>query len=107
MVSIWAGSNGYLDDVPIEDVSRFEHDFLENLQRSHEGILTAIRETKALSEDTVTALKDAVEEFRKSFETSSGELLSGEDEQAEPLEHEGQETIARRRPPSPEPAEKQ
>ena len=112
VVSIWAGSNGYLDDVPLEDVSRFEHDFLENLQRSHEGILTAIRETKALSEDTVTALKDAVEEFRKSFETSSGELLSGEDEQAEALEHEGQETIARRRPPEPadkqpEPAEKQ
>jgi len=112
VVSIWAGSNGYLDDVPIEDVSRFEHDFLEYLRRSHEGILTAIRETKALSEDTVTALKDAVEEFRKSFETSSGELLSGEDEQAEPLEHEGQETIARRRPPEPddkqpEPAETQ
>jgi len=105
VVSIWAGSNGYLDDVPIEDVSRFEHDFLENLKRSHEGILTAIRETKALSEDTVTALKDAVEEFRKSFETSSGELLSGEDEQAEALQHEGQETIARRR--QPEPAEKQ
>ena len=105
VVSIWAGSNGYLDDVPIEDVSRFEHDFLEYLRRSHEGILTAIRETKALSEDTVTALKDAVEEFRKSFETSAGELLSGEDEQAEPLEHEGQETIARRR--EPEPAENQ
>jgi F-type H+/Na+-transporting ATPase subunit alpha len=105
VVSIWAGSNGYLDDVPLEDVSRFEHDFLENLKRSHEGILTAIRETKDLSEDTVTALKDAVEEFRKSFETSSGELLSGEDEQAEPLEDEGQETIARRR--EPQPAEKQ
>jgi F-type H+-transporting ATPase subunit alpha len=105
VVSIWAGSNGYLDDVPLEDVSRFEHDFLENLRRSHEGILTAIRETKDLSEDTVTALKDAVEEFRKSFETSSGELLSGEDEQAEALEHEGQETIARRR--EPQPAEKQ
>src|ERR1700719_2214981 len=57
VVSIWAGSNGYLDDVPLEEVSRFEHDFLENLRRSHEGILTAIRETKDLSEDTVTALK--------------------------------------------------
>ena len=112
VVSIWAGSNGYLDDVPLEDVSRFEHDFLENLRRSHEGILTAIRETKDLSEDTITALKDAIEEFRKSFETSSGELLSGEDEQAKALEDEGQETIARRRPPEPaeeqpEPAEKQ
>jgi F-type H+-transporting ATPase subunit alpha len=105
VVSIWAGSNGYLDDVPLEDISRFEHDFLENLRRSHEGILTTIRETKDLSEDTITALKDAVEEFRKSFETSSGELLSGEDEQAEALEHEGQETITRRR--EPQPAEKQ
>jgi F-type H+-transporting ATPase subunit alpha len=98
VVSIWAGSNGYLDDVPLEDVSRFEHDFLENLRRTREGILTAIRETKALSEDTVTALKDAVEEFRKSFETSAGELLSGEDEQAEALKDEGQETITRRVP---------
>jgi F-type H+-transporting ATPase subunit alpha len=98
VVSIWAGSNGYLDDVPLEDVSRFEHDFLENLKRSHEGILTSIRETKDLSEDTITALKDAVEEFRKSFETSAGELLSGEDEQAEALENEGQETITRRVP---------
>ncbi|HLX47798.1 MAG TPA: F0F1 ATP synthase subunit alpha [Streptosporangiaceae bacterium] len=105
VVSIWAGSNGYLDDVPLEDVSRFEHDFLEFLRRSHDGILATIRETKDLSEDTVTALKDAIEEFRGSFETSSGELLSAEDEKAEALEDEGQETIVRRR--QPQPAEKQ
>ncbi len=98
VVSIWAGANGHLDDVPVEDVSRFETDFLDYLRRSHAGILQTIRESLALSEDTVTALKDAVEEFRKGFETSSGELLSGEDEQAEPLESEGQETIARRAP---------
>ena len=65
---------------------------------SHAGILQTIRESLALSEDTVTALKDAVEEFRKGFETSSGELLSAEDEKAEPLESEDQETIARRVP---------
>jgi F-type H+-transporting ATPase subunit alpha len=98
VVSIWAGSNGFLDDVPVDDVSRFETDFLDYLRRSHEGILQTIRESLALSEDTVTALKDAIEEFRKGFETSSGELLSGEDEQSEPLESEGQETIARRVP---------
>src|ERR1700677_2024800 len=98
VVSIWAGSNGYLDDVPLEDVRRFETEFIDFLKRSHEGILTSIRETKDLSEDTVTALKDAVEEFRKSFETSAGELLSGEDEQAEALETEDQETITRRVP---------
>src|SRR6201997_2292035 len=98
VVSLWAGTGGYLDDVPVDDVSRFETDFLDYLRRSHEGILQTIRESLALSEDTVTALKDAVEEFRKGFETSSGELLRGEDEQSEPLESEGQETINRRVP---------
>ena len=102
--SLWSGVNGYLDDVPVEDIARFEHDFLDFLKRSHAGILTTIRETADLSEDTVTALKDAIGEFRKSFETSSGELLSGEDEQAEPLEGTDQEKIARRR--QPENAEK-
>ena len=102
VVSIWAGGNGYLDDVPVEDVSRFETDFLDYLRRSHAGILQTIRESLALAEDTVTALKDAIEEFRKGFETSSGELLSAEDEQSEPLESEEQETIARR-VPKPEP----
>jgi F-type H+-transporting ATPase subunit alpha len=103
VVSIWAGSNGYLDDVPVDDVSRFETDFLDYLRRSHAGILQTIRESLALSEDTVTALKDAIGEFRKGFETSSGELLSGEDEQSEPLESEGQETITRRVPKHPPP----
>ncbi len=106
VVSIWAGGNGYLDDVPIEDVSRFESEFLEYLKRQHAGILQTIRETLDLSEDTITALKDAIEEFRKVFETSSGELLSGEDEPAEALEDEGQEKIARRNPPQPENTEK-
>ena len=98
VVSIWAGGNGYLDDVPIEDVSRFESEFLEYLKRQHAGILQTIRETLDLSEDTITALKDAIGEFRRVFETSSGELLSGEDEPAEALEDEGQEKIARRNP---------
>ena len=98
VVSIWAGGNGYLDDVPIEDVGRFESEFLEYLKRQHAGILQTIRESLDLSEDTITALKDAIEEFRRVFETSTGELLSGEDEPAEPLEDEGQEKIARRNP---------
>ncbi len=102
VASIWSGVNGYLDDVPVEDIARFEHDFLDFLKRSHSGILTTIRETANLSEDTATALKDAIGEFRKGFETSSGELLSGEDESAEALETEDQEKIARRRQPAAE-----
>ena len=98
IVSIWSGTKGKFDDVPVDDVLRFERDFLDYLRRSHAGILQTIRESLALTEDTVTALKDAIEEFRKGFETSSGELLSSEDEQSEPLENEEQETIARRVP---------
>src|SRR6266852_9516034 len=93
VVSIWAGTTGMLDDVPVEDVGRFESELLDYIQREHPGIYDAIRETGDLSEDTVTALKDTLEEFRRTFETSSGELLVT-DEPVEPveeaeIEHEG------------------
>jgi len=100
VVSIWAGSNGYMDDVPAEDISRFETEYLDFLRRQHGGILQAIRETLDLPEETVTALKDAIEEFRGGFQTSSGELLAGADEPAPALDGEGQEQIARRVQPA-------
>ncbi|WP_326820446.1 F0F1 ATP synthase subunit alpha [Streptosporangium sp. NBC_01639] len=75
VVSIWAGTTGELDDVPVEDIRRFETDFLDYLSRESKGIFDSIRETKELSDDTVTALKDAITEFKKTFETASGELL--------------------------------
>jgi F-type H+/Na+-transporting ATPase subunit alpha len=96
VVSIWAGTTGMLDDVPVQDVGRFESELLDFIQREHPGIYDAIRETGDLSEDTATALKDAVEEFRRTFETSSGELLVT-DEPVEPVEEEDieREGIAR------------
>jgi F-type H+-transporting ATPase subunit alpha len=94
VVSIWAGTNGYLDDVPIDDVSRFESEFLDSLKRNNAGILDSIRETSDLSDDTASSLKDAVGQFRATFEKSDGELLVSEDA-AEPLtaEETGQETV--------------
>ena len=65
VVSVWAGTNGYLDDVPIDDVRRFEDEFLDYLQRSHDGVYASIRETRELNDDTATMLKDAIEEFRR------------------------------------------
>ncbi|GAA4218829.1 F-type H+-transporting ATPase subunit alpha [Streptosporangium album] len=79
VVSIWAGTTGELDDVPVEDIRRFETDFLDYLSRENKGIFDSIRETKDLSDDTVTALKDAITEFKKTFETASGELLVNEE----------------------------
>src|SRR5499427_8702728 len=85
VVSVWAGTTGQLDDVPVEDIGRFESEFLDFIQRDRGGIYDAIRETGELSDDTVTALKDAVDAFRRGFETSSGELLVT-DEPVKPVE---------------------
>ncbi len=79
VVSVWAGTGGYLDDVPIGDVRRFEDEFLDDLQRSHEGVYASIRETGELNDDTATMLKDAIEEFRRGFEVSGGGTLGSED----------------------------
>ncbi|TYB67111.1 F0F1 ATP synthase subunit alpha [Nonomuraea sp. PA05] len=94
VASIWAGTTGELDEVPIEDVRRFEGEFLDYIQSSHKGIFDTIRETRELSDDTVTALKDAITEFKKGFTTSSGELLV-KDEPVAPLgaDEVGQEKI--------------
>ena len=97
VIAVWAGTSGYLDDVPIEDIGRFEDEFLDRVQRSHSGIYDTIRETGAVSEDTITALKDAIEDFRRSFETTSSGLLvseePGEDVDEEDVE---QETVKKR-----------
>jgi F-type H+-transporting ATPase subunit alpha len=104
VVTVWAGTSGLLDDVPLEDIRRFEREFLDQLRRDKSGILDAIRETGELSDDTVTALKDAIEEFRRGFETSAGDMLvTGEDEeQVEAVDESevGQEKVARRVPPA-------
>ncbi|WP_214321531.1 F0F1 ATP synthase subunit alpha [Nonomuraea sediminis] len=94
VASVWAGTTGELDEVPVEDIRRFESEFLDYIQTAHKGIFDAVRETRELSDDTVTALKDAITEFKKGFTTSSGELLI-KDEPVAPLEAEevGQEKI--------------
>jgi F-type H+-transporting ATPase subunit alpha len=66
VVSIWAGTNGYLDDVPVEDVRRFEADFHDYLKRKT-SVLTTLGQTNVLDDDTVEALKSAVAEFKKGF----------------------------------------
>ncbi|MGE5288532.1 MAG: F0F1 ATP synthase subunit alpha [Micromonosporaceae bacterium] len=75
VVSIWAGTNGHLDDVPVEDIRRFEDEFLEYVQHTRKGIFDTIAETLELSEDTEAALTEAIGEFKKGFQTSSGEML--------------------------------
>ena len=62
---IWAATNGYVDDIPVEDVRNFETELLKFIRNSHPGLLQAIREKKALTpeitKDLETALKDLKE----------------------------------------------
>ena len=74
VVSIWAGTNGKIDEVAIEDVLRFERELLDYLGRNTE-VLTTLRETNVLSDDTTAALESAVAEFKKEFQTGEGKPL--------------------------------
>lgn len=66
VVSIWAGTNGYLDDVPVEDVTRFEGEFLSHL-RHRSSVLTTIAQTNLLEDSTVDELKSQIADFKQGF----------------------------------------
>jgi F-type H+/Na+-transporting ATPase subunit alpha len=76
VVSIWAGTNGKLDDVPVSDVLRFESELLGYLERNTE-ILTTLRDTNVLDDDTAAALEKAVDKFSLEFLTGDGKTLGG------------------------------
>ncbi|MGO4783967.1 F0F1 ATP synthase subunit alpha [Cryobacterium sp. W22_MBD10_FK3] len=75
VVSIWAGTNGKLDEVPLEDILRFERELLDFLARTT-GILTTLRETNVLTDDTVSELAAAVDAFKREFQTGEGKPLA-------------------------------
>ena len=75
VVSVWAGTTGELDDVPLEDIRRFEAEFLEYVDSQNKGVFASIRDTTDLSDDTVGALKKLIGDFKKTFMTSEGHLL--------------------------------
>ncbi len=85
-VSIWAGTTGKLDDVPKEDILKFEREFLDHLARKTQ-ILTTIRETNNLEDDTINSLEKEIAAFKRVFQTSKGlALVSGDDSKVEALD---------------------
>lgn len=68
VISIYTGTNGHLDDVPVEDVQRFEAELLDALRTRHAGLLDEIRTTGSMPEDQVKA---AVEAFKATFQVSA------------------------------------
>ena len=72
VVAIFLGTRGHLDTVPVEDVQKFEREFLEHMKGSNEGILKEIRESKKLPEELENKLEKAVNDFKKGFATTDG-----------------------------------
>jgi len=85
VVSLWAGTTGKLDPVPVDDVSRFESEFLDYLRRSEPAILDTIRETSKFGDDSASSLESAYDAFANQFETSDGRSIKPGKEEHEAL----------------------
>ena len=71
IVIIFAGTNGFLDEIPLEEVARYEKELLELMELKHkEDILNEIAAKKELSDDMITRLKNALDEFTNNFKVS-------------------------------------
>jgi F-type H+-transporting ATPase subunit alpha len=95
VVSLWLGTTGKLDRVPVNDVRRFESEFLDHGARNHEGVYDEIRTSKALGDDAVQSLEKAVDAFYGQFTTSEGESLKVNEPEAEAMDasERGQERV--------------
>jgi F-type H+-transporting ATPase subunit alpha len=70
VVSIYAGTNGYIDDLPLADVQRFERELLELMDLKHAPLLADIAVKKELSEELQSGLQTILKEFAASFKRS-------------------------------------
>lgn len=67
VASIYTGVNGYLDDLPVSDVRRFEAEFLSFMENSHSEVLQTIRDKKELSNELKQQMDGLVKEFKQRF----------------------------------------
>jgi F-type H+-transporting ATPase subunit alpha len=67
VISIWAVTNGYLDDIPLDQVRRFEREMLEFMNSKYSSIGDTIKDSGDLPDDLVEKMKAAVLEFKETF----------------------------------------
>jgi len=99
---VWAGTQGHLDSIPTTDVRRFEGEFLDFLRREHGDLLSGIRESGKMGDDTSQTLADAMDTFKKQFSASEdGGIRPGsdveEDAEAMDKDHVEQEQIKKQK----------
>ncbi|HTI76943.1 MAG TPA: F0F1 ATP synthase subunit alpha, partial [Mycobacterium sp.] len=72
VVSIFLGTEGHLDSVPVEDVGRFEAELLDHVRASEGDILTQIRESGKLGDELSEKLVEVINQFKKGFAATDG-----------------------------------
>ncbi|AFS13495.1 MULTISPECIES: F0F1 ATP synthase subunit alpha [Mycobacterium] len=72
VISIFLGTGGHLDSVPVEDVRRFETELLDHIRASEEKLLSGIRDTQKLSDEAAEELKKVINNFKKGFAATGG-----------------------------------
>ncbi len=85
VVSIFLGTGGHLDSVPVEDVKRFEAELLDHMRASEEKFLDGIRTSGKLGEDDQEKLTEIINKFKKGFAATGGESVVP-DEHVQPLD---------------------
>ncbi|MGF2951764.1 F0F1 ATP synthase subunit alpha [Mycobacterium sp. THU-M116] len=108
VVSIFLGTGGHLDSVPVEDVRRFETELLDHIRASEEQILSSIRDTQKLSDETAEKLEKVIKNFKKSFGSTSGaSVVPDEHVGAMSEEDLGKESVKVKRPAPEKKAKKE
>lgn len=87
VVSIFLGTGGHLDSVPVEDVKRFEAELLDHMRASEEKFLEGIRSTQKISEEEEEQLTEIINHFKKGFAATGGESVVP-DEHVEAMDEE-------------------
>lgn len=70
VISFYLVTKGYLDDIPVEDIRRFESEFHSFLETEHSEIYTSIRENEEMVEENEQKLQEAITSFKKGFAVS-------------------------------------
>ncbi|GLZ39122.1 F0F1 ATP synthase subunit alpha [Actinokineospora sp. NBRC 105648] len=97
-VSIFIGTKGYLDDLEVSEVRRFESGLHEHLRHRHEGILEEIRVSGKFSPDNEERLVAAVAAFKQNFTAGKADSARGADAAALAADEVGQETVKVNKP---------
>jgi F-type H+-transporting ATPase subunit alpha len=96
VASIWAGTTGKMDSIPVADIRRFETEFLDFIARERKQIFEVISSTRELTDDTVASLEEAITTFKTQFKSSVAPAVN--EKKADALDDVDNEQITRQVP---------